>query len=333
MIKMLRKLFVILLLALLLVPIGCSKDEVVDITRYRTVVIRVPADTYLGQRTPGDPGVASTLQIPRYLYFFTAFTPLNSTTGNTGPQISALRLDQITPDSWISVSDATGTIISYERTIQLPLPDADEMMLYAVASYDPLTDMETLVDQVRSGTVTLDESTVASLQLSSVQADGSSVSIADVYAGNGRLLTDENAVNEPLVCYHVAAKFDVIYNLSDDFRSGGAFAAWRVKTFTLKNQIGKGFYFNPAANSYVAQEALPDYTFTATPGNNFYGRFDLYLFQPIVMEFPWTVTLTDGTDERTLSGTSTATDVSTGYAAYFRLNLTINGIGSDTGNE
>ena len=60
------------MLALLLVPIGCSKDEVVDITRYRTVVIRVPADTYLGQRTPGDPGVVSTLQIPRYLYFFTA---------------------------------------------------------------------------------------------------------------------------------------------------------------------------------------------------------------------------------------------------------------------
>ena len=97
-------------------------------------------------------------------------------------------MDQITPDSWISVPDATGTIISYERTIQLPLPDADEVMLYAVASYDPLTDMETLVDQVRSGAVTLDESTVASLQLSSVQADGSSVSIADVYAGNAGCL-------------------------------------------------------------------------------------------------------------------------------------------------
>ena len=67
MIKMLRKRFVILLLAALFAPLGCGKDEVVDLTRYRTVVIRVPADTYLGQRTPGDPGEASTLQIPSNL--------------------------------------------------------------------------------------------------------------------------------------------------------------------------------------------------------------------------------------------------------------------------
>lgn len=331
MIKMLRKLFVILLLAALFAPLGCSKDEVVDITRYRTVVIRVPADTYLGQRTPGDPGEASTLQIPSNLYFFTIYTPRNVQAAT--PLVSAFLIEQIPSDSWTPVSDATGTVISYQRTVQLPLPDADEVTLYVVASHDPLADMETLVGQVRSGAVTLDEQAVSSLQLAPVQADGSSVSIADVYAGSGQLLTDENAVNETIVCYHVAAKFDVIYNLSDDFRTGGAFAAWRVKTFTLKNRIGKGFYFQPTANSYVAQEALPDYTFDAGPGNNFYGRFDLYIFQPSVMEFPWTVTLTDGTTERLLSGTSTVTDVSTGYAAYFRLNLTINGIGDGTGNE
>ena len=118
MIKMLRKLFVILLLAALFAPLGCGKDEVVDLTRYRTVVIRVPADTYFGQRTPGDPGEASTLQIPSNLYFFTIYTPRNVQAAT--PLVSAFLIAQISSDSWTPVSDATGKdAISGNRSLLL----------------------------------------------------------------------------------------------------------------------------------------------------------------------------------------------------------------------
>ena len=73
--RLLKKICAILFPAAMLVPTGCSKEEVIDISRDLAVVVRVPADVDLGQRTPGDPGSASSQQIPRYLYFFTAYTP------------------------------------------------------------------------------------------------------------------------------------------------------------------------------------------------------------------------------------------------------------------
>ena len=56
--------------------------------------------------------------------------------------------------------------------------------------------------------------------LSARQSGDGTVSIADVYAGKGTLLTDKDKIdtNATIVCYHVAAKFDVMYNLSVDFR-------------------------------------------------------------------------------------------------------------------
>lgn len=67
--RLLKKICAILFPAAMLVPTGCSKEEVIDISRDLAVVVRVPADVDLGQRTPGDPGSASSQQIPRYLYF------------------------------------------------------------------------------------------------------------------------------------------------------------------------------------------------------------------------------------------------------------------------
>ena len=63
--RLLKKICAILFLAAMLVPTGCSKEEVIDISRDLAVVVRVPADVDLGQRTPGDPGSASSQQIPR----------------------------------------------------------------------------------------------------------------------------------------------------------------------------------------------------------------------------------------------------------------------------
>ena len=65
--RLLKKICAILFPAAMLVPTGCSKEEVIDISRDLAVVVRVPADVDLGQRTPGDPGSASSQQIPRYL--------------------------------------------------------------------------------------------------------------------------------------------------------------------------------------------------------------------------------------------------------------------------
>lgn len=308
---------------------GCGKEEAIDISRAFPVVIRVPADVDVTQRTPGDPGTASPLQIPRHLYFFISYIA----DGNTQPLVSAVSISGLSADSWAAVPDAYGAVQAYQRTVILPMPATDEVTLYAIASYDAIADLQTLVDRVRVGTTTIDEAGVNQLQLTPTQSDGSTVSLSDVYAGSGTLLTDEDAPNGTIVCYHVAAKFDVIYNLSDDFRSGGPYEDWRVATFTLENLVGKGYYFDPAANDFVLAEALPPYTFTAGDGNNFYGRFDTYIFQPTATEFPWSVTLTNGTEQRILSGSSSVVNLSTEFAAYFRMNLTINGIGDGTGND
>ena len=323
---------VVLCLVALLGAAGCSREEVLDISRYRSVVLRVPSDVAVVQRTPGDPGNGSSLQMPRHLYFFIEYLA----DGNTRPLVSAISLNDLTPDSWTAVSDSHGTVLAYQRTVQLPLPETDEVTLYAIASYTSIPDLQTTVDGVRSGATPISGQEVAGLRLNPAQTDGSTVSIADVYAGSGTLLTDENAVNETIVCYHVAAKFDVVYNLSDDFRAGGPYAGWRVHSFTLKDLLTEGSYFSPGANTSAS--ATGQCVFDGmTPANNFYGRFDTYLFQPAPdadgnISLPWEVVLVRGDETRTLPSVSTAEKVSAVGAAYFRLDLTINGIGDGSGN-
>ena len=138
---------VVLCLVALLGAAGCSREEVLDISRYRSVVLRVPSDVAVVQRTPGDPGNGSSLQMPRHLYFFIEYLA----DGNTRPLVSAISLNDLTPDSWTAVSDSHGTVLAYQRTVQLPLPETDEVTLYAIASYTPIPDLQTTVDGVRSG--------------------------------------------------------------------------------------------------------------------------------------------------------------------------------------
>ena len=219
--RLLKKICAILFPAAMLVPTGCSKEEVIDISRDLAVVVRVPADVDLGQRTPGDPGSASSQQIPRYLYFFTAYTPTEPSSAQPR-RVSAFSLSNLSSDSWTPVENATGTVVNYLRTVILPMPATDEVMLYAIASHDPIPDLQAEVESVQGGAV-IDEAYIGNLMLSARQSGGGTVSIADVYAGKGTLLTDKDKIdtNATIVCYHVAAKFDVMYNLSDDFRKGG----------------------------------------------------------------------------------------------------------------
>ena len=74
---------VVLCLVALLGAAGCSREEVLDISRYRSVVLRVPSDVAVVQRTPGDPGNGSSLQMPRHLYFFIEYLA----DGNTRPLV------------------------------------------------------------------------------------------------------------------------------------------------------------------------------------------------------------------------------------------------------
>lgn len=329
------KICAILFPATMLVPAGCSKEEVIDISRDLAIVVRVPADVDLGQRTPGDPGPASSQQIPRYLYFFTAYT--STEPAGQSSRVSAFSLSNLSPDSWTPTENATGTVVNYQRTVILPMPATDEVMLYAIASHDPIPDLQAEVEKVQGGEA-IDEAYVANLKLSARQKDGSTtVSIADVYAGTGKLLTDKDQIdaNAEIVCYHVAAKFDVMYNLSDDFKKGEVYGDWRVSVFTLKNLLPSGYYFKPAENAPGENETSTEYTFTANEGNNFYGRFDTYIFQPAPAEenalsFSWEVVLADKKgveEERTLEHTSVVENFETEYATYFRLNVTVNGIG------
>ena len=190
------------------------------------------------------------------------------------------------------------------------------------------------MESVQGGAV-IDEAYIGNLMLSARQSGGGTVSIADVYAGKGTLLTDKDKIdtNATIVCYHVAAKFDVMYNLSDDFRKGGVYENWRIASFTLKNLLTGGYYFKPAENVPGDGEATT-YTFKANEGSNFYGRFDTYIFQPAptgenALSFTWEIVLTDdeGKTTQKLENTSVVENFETEYATYFRLNVTVNGIG------
>ena len=331
--RLLKKICAILFPVAMLVPTGCSKEEVIDISRDLAVVVRVPADVDLGQRTPGDPGSASSQQIPRYLYFFTAYTPTEPSSAQSR-RVSAFSLSNLSSDSWTPVENATGTVVNYLRTVILPMPATDEVMLYVIASHDPIPDLQAEVESVQGGAV-IDEAYIGNLMLSARQSGGGTVSIADVYAGKGTLLTDKDKIdtNATIVCYHVAAKFDVMNNLSDDFRKGGVYENWRVASFTLKNLLTGGYYFKPAENVPGDGEATT-YTFEANEGNNFYGRFDTYIFQPAptggnALSFTWEIVLTDdeGKTTQKLENTSVVENFETEYATYFRLNVTVNGIG------
>ena len=301
--RLLKKICAILFPVAMLVPTGCSKEEVIDISRDLAVVVRVPADVDLGQRTPGDPGSASSQQIPRYLYFFTAYTPTEPSSAQSR-RVSAFSLSNLSSDSWTPVENATGTVVNYLRTVILPMPATDEVMLYVIASHDPIPDLQAEVESVQGGAV-IDEAYIGNLMLSARQSGGGTVSIADVYAGKGTLLTDKDKIdtNATIVCYHVAAKFDVMYN------------------------------FKPAENVPCDGEATT-YTFEANEGNNFYGRFDTYIFQPAptggnALSFTWEIVLTDdeGKTTQKLENTSVVENFETEYATYFRLNVTVNGIG------
>ena len=232
--RLLKKICAILFPAAMLVPTGCSKEEVIDISRDLAVVVRVPADVDLGQRTPGDPGSASSQQIP-FSHFFTAYTPTEPSSAQSR-RVSAFSLSNLSSDSWTPVENATGTVVNYLRTVILPMPATDEVMLYVIASHDPIPDLQAEVESVQGGAL-IDEAYIGNLMLSARQSGDGTVSIADVYAGKGTLLTDKDKIattTRRSSVYHVAAKFDVMYNLSDDFRKGGVSEKLAVASFTLQ---------------------------------------------------------------------------------------------------
>lgn len=83
------------------------------------------------------------------------------------------------------------------------MPATDEVMLYVIASHDPIPDLQAEVESVQGGAV-IDEAYIGNLMLSARQSGGGTVSIADVYAGKGTLLTDKDKIdtNATIVCYH-----------------------------------------------------------------------------------------------------------------------------------
>lgn len=292
---MLKSIFYIL--ALLALAACSDNGDEREATTRMPFVLRVPAENVQGLRTPGDPGTPTEMPLPTQLYFFI--------TDGTNVQSSGLPVSET---DWQLTDDGSGRYVyTYQGAIEIAQwlkgNAGANVEAYVVAARNEL---------VHAGGTPTSAYRVKNLQFD--LADNPDLSLRDLYANHGTLDTQDPLFPRlTLTLYHVAAKVDVRWQISDANQAAGQ----RFTKIELTNLPKKGYYFSPNLNTDGSGRVTLVETNT---GNDRIGRADAYVLQRKSNTVDGLVTLNDGTTKTFTAKGTTATEASP-FTVYYRIDV------------
>ena len=328
-----------ILLGLLPTLLSCQHDDEPPVPayedRYVPLQISIPASEAL-QRSLGDPGDDPRLPLPDYLYIYTAFT---DAAGNTEEvlfsEYSGIR------DSW--TPDGTGQnvyVYSYTDQINLPLIDgATNAYCYIIASADDLGEYLPGSAKYSSGTAVLDrKDKIQDFALDYSTLHKKETTLRDLYSSykgtDGAFEVTNYGQKQSEVTgtlYHVAAKVDIQWNLSEEFHKDHPTVF--VNSIKLSGIPSNGYLFKPTKNTDTYEETTLS-SGASHSGTAVYGREDTYIWQPPLGKFQYTIEIGNN---KTFSSYQEQTydpgaDYNADEVAYYRLRLTLTDLPAGSGN-
>ena len=244
------------------------------------ISITIPASDAL-TRAPGDPGLSTSLMLPRLVYLYLIY---NLSTDGTGTDIVEKYNYVLTPEKWVketysgSLRAEDDEVWRYTGNLSISIPETRyNGRVYAAVSYAPLTvsnDSPTTEQEVKD--LTFDVSTTE-LQ----QHLGDLYSTPYNYLGTGTKYygTIANFASKvpsvDLMLYHVAAKVDVIWNVADGVQPGNRIT--QVAATGLKQRAC--YLFRPTENEWTTDDDGTHYDsyFATDPGTQWLGRHPFYV--------------------------------------------------------
>lgn len=324
------KKYLINLYLLLLCLASCQTMSDERETVEMPTVIYVQADDQILTRTPGDPGQSAALPLPVKLYLFIS---------SPDEQIYYRKID-LDINGWTLDTYISNTTALYKRSMSLKIPTSTGISsigrAFAILSIQELPQFASYVDDDFC-TLTLDQ--VKSLQFDVALSGNETVNLRDVYGGCNQIDNYLISPSTNIVCTHIAAKVDVRWNLRDVLITNSAAT---VKNFSLNQLPQKGYYFNDVladGNTKVGRTlnvpantviyATGSASTSLSPANSIYGRQDFYVFHPNNNTIHWTVHVHDGNSTvYDLSRSSTPSSTSSEEAAYYRIDVQVDGLTS-----
>lgn len=323
------------LLALLTALTACQHDDEVPAPayedRYVPLQISIPASEAL-KRSPGDPGSDPRLPLPDYLYVYTAFTDADGDTKEVlFSEYAGIQ------DRWTADGEG-GNVYVYEYTsnINLPLIDgATNAYCYIIASADDLGEH---LPGSSSAAVPESKEEIQNIALDYSTLHKKETTLRDLYSsykGKGGAFEVTNYGQKQSevsgTLYHVAAKVDIQWNLSEEFHQNHSTAF--VNSITLSGIPSKGYLFKPTQNTDTEGKTILS-SGASHPGAAVYGREDTYIWQPPQGEFKYIIEIENGDSfsqypEQTYDpGTAYDAD----EVAYYRLSVTLTDLPPGSGN-
>ena len=276
-----KAIYPILVLLSLLLWQGCSgSDEAEDEPIVMPIVLYVAVgDGGPVGRAPGDPGIPQNFQLPRYLYAYFV-QKLSSAPGGQATYNMDVMREELDPKLWKKVSDPNiEGLYAYAGNLSMLLSKEDilatnpagteteESRVYAITSYEPLT-----FDAPAS------YAAVPDLQLD-LTKNAPNLDLLNIYANplgdpnrkNGAVSKKGKFLYETkITCYHVAARIDIQWDINPALHD-----TYKLKTLKVNDVPQKGYFFKHTENVATPGNTL---TFTASPGNQWYGRNVFYAF-------------------------------------------------------
>ena len=271
----------LLLLALLL--IACQGDDTDERTlradaAQLPIMLRIPASDNYSTRAAGDPGdYSNTIDLPTTLYVYVVTEKKDGETHLTDSIVS------LTPTRWQRTTTDGDTFYEYTSTVRVKLPeditldDRKAIRVYAAATPVDFAS----IDAVGK---TTGEETLCNLKFSlQADANGSYDYIRDIYAtmadhtsGDEYYGTVEDPTAETpsiaLTLYHVAAKVDVIWNVTTAMQP-----TVRLRQIALKGLRHEACYlFRPMRNTPPTSNTYQT-TVTTDVGTQWLGRHSFYI--------------------------------------------------------
>lgn len=287
---------------------GHDEEEAVPEVTYecRTVPleIRIPASE-VQKRSPGDPGEDPRLPLPDFLYVYAAVS--------TDKGVEAIRSNIFSGIESHWQQSAGKSIYIYQAEINIPVVNEAKTAEVYIATSRQALQFSPAVPQ-----------SVAELRAMKIKIDENpGVSLRDIYYDTAAIENyGQNQSTVTALCTHLGAKVDLMWNLTDKFRT--ACPGWKVRTVSVHDMPRTGFAFQPLQNGTEDGTADP-YVFTTDTGSETYGRTDTYAFQRSDATIHWVMTFTDGTSYKQVTGTYTPTAMPD-EVAYYRLLFTVNGL-------